>query len=429
MITQASVPRLDSLPAVDDCERGLLAAIMLDPRTADEASRLVLAEDFATDRNGRLFAALVELREAGKPIGDLLVLVPELNKLGLDWRGKDLVELTEQGFPHHARHYAIEIRRASLLRKQIIVANEIIQRCHDRGADPREIGSWVDAQFSSLADHRHGTVSHVGEVAADVLNQIQEDRPRSGAWWGIRSIDDHFGQMADGRLCILAAETGGGKTAFAGQVAIHNAQQGRNVLFVSLEMTREELVERWMCSECGIDSRHLQAGELTAGDKAVLAQAKREFEAMPIHIFDTHGASIKDIRAVARLQQRGSGLEFLVVDYLSKITPSKDDVKRERRERIGNSCWGLKSLAKELRIPVLCLHQLNRESAGSRPTLHHLADSADVERDSDLVAFIHHQGQRCNFIVDKHRFGAKGTVPMSWDAPLVRFGEYEEFPV
>lgn len=260
-------------------------------------------------------------------------------------------------------------------------------------------------------------------MAADVVADLATgtcDRPTMS---GFEALDSSAGGWMSGELVILAARPGVGKTTFAMQVAAHNAARERRVLFVSLEMRDRELVARMLSGDPGVDSRRLRAGRLGTADIDKLRAAADDIRDLPVRVWAPPSATLARIRGVAKREVAFGGLSLLVVDYIGLIRPAAGDTKRPRFEQVGEVSAGLKSLAKELDVPVLALCQLNREADGTEPRLSNLRDSGSIEQDADVVLFLHRETTATKLIVAKHRHGETGSVALRFDGSTTRFSE------
>ena len=423
MLLSPSSEILDRPPPHDlPAERGLLAAVVKDPRTMDAAARAVCGSDFHDGENGRLFDALAVLHDAGKPIGDFIVVVPALKQMGVvAWTAAMLAELFHEGIPSNASYYAVQIRRCAESRQQIDVASEILRRAYG-DADPQEVAAAAIGQLESRRGEC-GQPRSMDSVVLDVLEGLDDSgRPSRGLMTGIYSVDESFGVMMPGELVVLAARTGIGKTSLAMQIALHNAKAGRSVLFVSLEMTEEELTLRQLCSLAKVNQSRVRNGSITKEDRQRLIAAGTELHGIPFEIWAPPRANTSAIRGACRLTQRTKGLDLLVVDYLGLVNPT--DSKRPRHEQIGAVTADLKATAKELSIPVLALCQLNRDAEGKEPTLAMLRDSGSVEQDSDAVMFLHSKCRdedATDLIIPKNRHGPRGKLGLNFIRTETRF--------
>jgi replicative DNA helicase len=216
-----------------------------------------------------------------------------------------------------------------------------------------------------------------------------------------------------------------GKTSFALQVALHQASKGRPTTFVSLEMTGRELASRHIVTRTGIETRRLRSGELQLLDLQEIDQVASDAAKLAMRIWSPHQATVAQIRGVAKRDAATAGLSLLVVDYIGLVRPT--DPRRPRHEQVSMVSAALKSVAKELQIPVLALCQLNRESDKTKraePKLSHLRESGSIEQDADIVLLLHrrdnHDGQT-KLIIAKHRHADTGALMLTWDAVRTSF--------
>lgn len=414
-------------PTIPESERGLLAAAIVDPSQLARVADIVAPADFADPDLGRLFEALQQMHDAGLPIGDALVLVPELKRLQIPESVRTpafLGRLVVDGGAHspHAVFYAQQVRRAATLRRLQALGQTLAVRASDAGADPADITAWLDAQLSGLGHHIPDPPRLVDDLAAELLTQLREPHHGGGILTGLPSHDLAAGGWMRGELIVLAARPGVGKTSLAMQIAWHNVNEGRPVLFVSLEMTGRELVARILCGLAGVDSRRLRSAALDSANLKKMQQAAVQVGGLPLRVWSPPMATAARIRGVAKQAAATDGLDLLVVDYIGLVRPA--DSRRPRHEQIGEVSASLKALAKELSCPVLALCQLNREADGYEPRLSHLRDSGSIEQDADIVLFVHRDDtdkSAARLIVAKHRHGDTGSIPLIWDAARTRY--------
>ena len=231
-------------------------------------------------------------------------------------------------------------------------------------------------------------------------------------------MDQKVGGFAGGETIIIAARPGIGKTSLAMQIGMHNGRRHRPGLFVSLEMTRLELVGRVLCGVGDVDGRDVRAGRIGPETRAKLTAAAREVAELGVWIWDPPSAKIGDIMARARLAKLKHAVEWIVVDYVQLIDPGKET---NPRLSTGIASRRLKTLAKELDVPVFILAQLNREADKTTPTLAHLKESGDLEQDADAVLMIHEEEGRYQVIVAKHRHGERGKVAVEFNGRSTTF--------
>lgn len=428
---------LDRLPiASTESEMALLAAMLVDPSQIDTVAGELSAADFSGTGLAALYDALVTLHQAGIPLGDVTVLVPELRRANVPdavcspvFLGRMLMN----GVAGHVRFYAQEVRRASRLRAQEEIGRSLITRAWEVDADPDRIATWLDAATTSVG-MPSDDCRMVGEIAAEYIAELRQPKARQRiVMSGVLGLDETIGGFMPGELVVLAARPNVGKTALAMQMACHVAAHGRGVLFVSLEMEDRELVGRILCGTSGVNSQLIRAGEYDDRDIGRLEWAGAKISDYPLTVWDPPRATTTQIRARAKRRAvSSSGLSLLVVDYISLIQPT--DHKRALFEQIGQITGDLKAMAKELPVPVLALCQLNRQADGEEPRLSHLRYSGSVEQDADCVLFIHREPKdnTTTLMIAKHRHAPTGSIQLRWVPERTRFENgptgYEELP-
>ena len=414
-------------------EEALIGSIVVRPSVLDEIQ--VDASDFLDSDLGHAFSELVNLHSAGVIGPNYSATSFALKCQGVPesvWKPLNLsrmVSAAEGGIwaVYHARH----VRRASQIRRQqLLVARwaDSLEKAQDA---PETILERFTAEAQSLGlTGKQAEVRDFASIARDVLADLEARRHNKasvGAISGIQRLDLTTGGWLHGELIILAARPGVGKTALAMQAALHNANKGRRVLVCSLEMRDRELIQRILCGEAGVDSRRLRAGTWTDGDYDRLLETEATLAKTPISVYDASSATIERLAGIARVEHSRGRLSLLVVDYLQLLDPTN---KRDQRvEQIAHQSRKLKSLAKELGVPVLCLSQLNRESEkqNREPRLSDLRDSGSIEQDADMVIAIHKTGDvDAQVIVLKHRAGQTGHVDVKWDGVRTRYSDPTE---
>jgi replicative DNA helicase len=273
--------------------------------------------------------------------------------------------------------------------------------------------------------------------------RMKHEHALGGVETGFTDLDALCGGLHNSELIILAARPSMGKTALAMNIAEHIAIGIKQpVLFVSLEMACLELADRLLCSASQVNGHRLRNGTISQEDRRRLVQKSTEISSAPLFIDDTPGRTLTEIAAVARRLKRKSGLSLIVIDYLQLIEP--DNPRDPRQEQVAKIARRLKTMSRELDIPVLCLAQLNRQaevSRDNRPRLNHLRESGAIEQDADVVMFVHREeyyqtndedrervrGQ-AEIIIAKQRNGPIGDVKLLWQHDYTRFVNLEHRP-
>jgi replicative DNA helicase len=417
-------------------ERALLAACLLDPRAIDRAASRIVGSDFFDPDYGQCFTALTLLRDGGKPTGDPPILLARLKDMGVSQEIANPVFLTrllsEGGIVGHETYYADQIKKLSQLRRQQQLARELLNRAGDPMNDPADNAEWMSAQLDSLASEQASSAITIHAAGVNAIEQIEAAAKRKGqrgVLTGLQHMDECHGGWMPGNLIILAARPGVGKTAMAEQIAIHNALRGKRVLYVTLEMTKEELALRALCPEADVDGRRVRTGDVDEMERQALRDGLRYLQDLGIVIWD-RPITLAGIRGLARYERAIKPLDFIVVDYIGLVTP--DDQRAPRHEQIGRISRGLKILAKEIDVPVLALAQLNREAETKQPTLANLRDSGSLEQDADIVWMLHEPNGDRGGVVEllqvKNRHGDRDTVELRFTGKGTRFKEAEPTP-
>jgi replicative DNA helicase len=416
------------VPSDVAAEQALIGSVALLPSVLADVSLIVTASDFYDDANREIFAAMVALTDCGKPIDDALLadrLRPVLGRYFDGDTGKGLAYLSQaiNAVPNaaHAKHYAGIVREKSRLRKIITGCTVALGDAYGQLPADDVLGS---LEQSLTTDERSGSEARpISDVWASVIDSHRKSLGKGeppALLSGLPGADRVGFVFVGGELSVLAARPTVGKTSLATQIAMHHAGRGRPVLFASLEMNEQALGSRVLLAAAGLNHQSVRTRGVTQSDIDQLQIAKDAQGDLPLYVWAPGRVKVGAIRAMAAAVKAKHGLRLLIVDYTSWIIP--DDPRAHRRDQIGEIVKALRGLGQRLDIPVLLLHQLNREGAGERPQLTHLRESGCVEEDADIVAFLHPAGpQNVTLIVEKSRQGAKGDAPLVWHPEQTRF--------
>ncbi len=435
------------LPASIDAERSILGSILLDNFLYNQAAETLKADDFALDSHRRIYSRMMELAEHSKPI-DIVTLAEELarRKEVEAVGGVAYISSLTDGLPRrpNIEHYVKIVRDKAMLRALIHTASTAIARASEQAESADEILDTTEAAIFQLADDRvqRGFVA-IPEIVKESFGSIDQLYERGQRITGLATHYERLDELTSGfqasDLIIIAARPSMGKTAFAINIAENAAvRDGKTVGIFSLEMSRESLLLRLLCSQAMVDSHKLRTGFLGRDDHQKLVDALGRLAEAPIFIDDTPGISLHEMRAKARRLKAGqNGLDMIVVDYLQLMAAAPIGGKRfeNRTQEVSAISRGLKALAKELRCPVVALSQLSRapESRGGdhRPQLSDLRESGSIEQDADVVMFIFREEvyNRDNpelegmaeIIVAKQRNGPTDTVKLAFIKRSTRF--------
>lgn len=411
-------------------EESLIGSALLDPAILDRLGG-VGGHQFADVALGQLIDLLRDLRDSGRPV-DLVTVWPLIRARGIEITQARLAKLfTAVPVPAHARLYADQVQD-SFRRRELV---DLAARLAERAADPTwpidDTLAAVEARLETVRlDQTGGAVNIADGIDALLADIDARGGERRRAESGLRSLDDLIGGWQGGEVIVLAARPGIGKTSLMMQTARHNAELGRPVLLVSLEMTRDELIGRELVNLTDVPSPVLRSGKLNTADRAAIREARARLESVPLKIIAPGLATVADIRREARALQAAGGLDLLMIDYLSLVAPA--DRRQVRWEAVSEISRSIKRLAKELSCPVLVAQQLNREADQQEPRLSHLRESGAVEQDADQVLFLHRPAMResqtgsrheveTSLIVAKNRHGAIGQLRILFDPARTTF--------
>lgn len=433
--------QLRTPPHSQEAEEAVLGALLLDRGAIHRAMELLEPKQFYYPRNGEVFAAMVELYRRSEAV-DIITLTEELKKAGkLEMAGGSSYLGSLQASVAtgaHVEHYARIVMEKATLRSLITAASEITKACFEAREDAVDLLDTVESQILSISQGRlKQGFEPVKEILRDSFEEIQRLYDNKSHLTGVPSgyaeLDKMTGGLQRGDLVIVAGRPSMGKTAFCLNVAQNAAiEQGTPVAVFSLEMNKEQLVQRLLCAEARVDAHKLRTGHLKDEDWPLLTDAAGHLAKAPLFIDDSAAMTVLEMRAKARRLQAEHGLGMVIVDYLQLARgSSRADNRQQEVSEISRS---LKAMAKELRVPVMALSQLSRaliqRGGDHRPMLSDLRESGSLEQDADVVMFIHRpevfsdeeelEGL-AEIILGKQRNGPIGTVQLAFVKQYTRF--------
>ena len=434
-----------TLPANVEAERSILGAILLDNLAYNQAAEHLRPDDFSLDSHRRIYSRMVDLAESSRPI-DMITLIEELE------RRKELEAIGDVGYVSglvdgvpdrpSIEHYIRIVRDKALLRGLIHAANAAIAKAADQSDPAEDILNEAEATIFQLSEKRIGRgfigVQEIIKELGGIDALLQRGQRITGLETYYSELDEKTSGLQPSDLVILAARPSMGKTSFAMNIAENAAIHGSKVVGVfSLEMSKEALLQRMLCSVARVDAHKFRTGSLWQDDTRKIQQAIEQLAHAPIFVDDTPGVSISEMRAKARrLVQSQGKLDLLIVDYLQLMSGGGGRRYENRTQEVSAISRGLKGLAKELRVPVIALSQLSRapETRGSgdhRPQLSDLRESGSIEQDADLVMFIFREEVykpddpelegRAEIIIAKQRNGPIGRINLAFIKRSTRF--------
>jgi len=443
--SEAAQPLVDRSPPHDmEAELGVLGSMLLKPDVTDDVAPLLRAEDFYDPAHQTLFDHMLAMHSSGKRI-DITLLVDALKKseqfeaIG----GAAFLARVSQAVPNaaHAIYYAEIVQEKATYRSLINATTTILGEAYQEAGEAKQILNEAEQRIFSVMDRR--TFNNVASIT-DVMHRAMEriDARLRGTLSddsvesGFAELDSMSGGMHNGVLIILAARPSMGKTAFAMNIAEHVAiEQQVPTLFVSLEMSSLELADRMLCSVGRINGHRLRNGTLPQEERRRLVATAGQISSGKLFVDDSPTRSVTEIAAAARrIKRREKRLGLIVIDYLQLIEP--DNSSDPRQEQVAKIARRLKGLARELKVPVLCLAQVNRQAEDARehrPRLSHLRESGAIEQDADVVLFVHREeyyrrgedqqqfAGQAEIIISKQRNGPVGDIELIWRKEYTRF--------
>ncbi len=430
-------------PQNTEAEASLLGAVLIDTDAIVKIADTVSKEDFYEDRHKRIYEAVLQLYEKHSPI-DVLTLSDQLRGTGfLDMVGgaSYLTELTNfVPTAAHVEQYAEIVSQKSLRRRLIKSSQDIVGLGYDEAKNLQELIEEAETSLFEVSKrHIKQDVTSLETILSesfDRLDELHKDKGKiRGVPTGFKDLDNILAGLQRSDLFILAARPSMGKTALALNIA-HNVavKSGLPVLMFSLEMSKEQLVDRMLAMESGVDAWALRTGNLTDSDFEKIGQAMGTLSEAQIYIDDSPGITVSDLRTKSRREAHQRELGLIIVDYLQLMSGgSRYGGESNRVQEISEISRGLKGIARELNVPLLALSQLSRSVENRSPQIPQLSDlreSGSIEQDADVVAFIYREeyynpeSDRKNvtdIFIKKHRNGPTGAVELYFDREKQRF--------
>lgn len=424
-----------------DAEKSLLGAVLIDEETLADISEHVSEKDFYDQRHSMIYAAMMRLYEKHQPV-DLLTLTDELKRkkeLEIIGGSAYLTELTNYvPTAAHASAYAELVAQKAVRRRLIKASAEISELGFDEETSTQELLEKAEAELFSVSDQslKQDLVS-IESILTESFDRMEELHRNKGSLRGVRTgyrdLDNMTAGFQKSDLIILAARPAMGKTTLVTNLAYNVATIAKlPVLFFSLEMSKEQLVDRMLADASGVDAWNIRTGNLSDDDFSKISDAMGELAEAPIFIDDTPGMTVLEMRTKARRAMHENPLGLIVIDYLQLMQGSGRD-NGNRVQEVSEISRGLKLIARELNVPVIALSQLSRSVEARSPQIPQLADlreSGSIEQDADIVMFIYREAyynpetERENItdlIIAKHRNGPTGKVELYFHPERLRF--------
>jgi replicative DNA helicase len=427
-----------------EAEQSVLGAVMLSGEAAAIAVEKLRAEDFYRPAHQSIFEAVLALFDGDQAIdaitvSDWLRRTDALERIGGIAALNDLMDAV----PATSNiEYYVDIVDETAARRRLMRAGSEVSRMAMRSEEPiEEVLNQAESEVFKVADRRVGEgLSRLGPMLQDTLEKIEELGTRGGDITGVptgfRDLDKKLAGLHPANLVVIAARPSMGKSSLAINMAQHVAEQGEPVALFTLEMSREEVVQRILSSMASVDSHRLRTGQLTPEMWQRIARESSRLYEMPFFVDDSADLTVTAIRAKCRrLKRKHKRIGLVVVDYMQLMQgPARSD---NRQQEIAEISRSLKNLARELEVPVVALSQLNRQleqRENKRPRLGDLRESGAIEQDADIVLFIYRDEAYdqnnpetrglAEVVIAKHRAGATGTVMMTFAAEFTRFRNF-----
>ena len=430
-------------PASVEAEQAVLGAMLLKPDAVTTAAEELTADDFYRETHRLIFEAMMELKERTEPV-DLVTLTEQLKKADKLAKigGIPALSLIANSVPTAANvHYHARIvHEKAQLRSLIAAATEIAGAAYESADEVEDIMDSAEKRILQVSSgKRSKDFVPLQDILLDALEQIDLRYNNKGCITGLPTgfteLDHLTAGLQKSDLILVAARPSMGKTAFTLNIAAHVVLRAKEpVAFFSLEMSKEQLVQRLLCSEGRIDSQRLRVGELEEKEWGDLIDTANRLSAAPLYIDDTPSITVMELRSKARRLKAEHGLSLIVIDYLQLMQGRASKSGDNRQQEISEISRSLKALARELDVPVIALSQLSRSVESrqiKRPMLSDLRESGSLEQDADIVMFLYREDYYdpetenkniTEVIIAKHRNGPVDTVDLTFLKQFTKFG-------
>lgn len=421
-------------PHSDEAEKSVLGACLIDKDAVVAVAEFLRPEHFYNEGHGSIFKAILSLYEERSPV-DLITISEKLKKQ------KDLAKVGGAAYlselasavptAANVEHYGRIIKDNFTKRQLINTSGKITELAFDEGVEAAEVLDRAEQDIFALSQaHLKQVLLPVKEALAESFDRLDELHKKAGGLRGVptgfRDLDNLLAGLQDSNLIILAARPGLGKTALVLNMARHVAVEEKlPVGIFSVEMSKEELVDRLLVRQAEIDAWRLKTGKLEEDDFTRLSEAMGVLAEAPLYIDDTPAISVLEMRTKARRLQVEQGLKLIVVDYLQLVRGRQ---RENRVQEVSEISMGLKNLARELKIPVLAVSQLSRAvevRGGQRPRLADLRESGSIEQDADVVCFLYREDEEnpenITLEIAKHRNGPTSSFKLRFLPARISF--------
>ena len=432
-------------PHSAEAEQTVLASALIDHIAVEKIVNLLNADDFYFEANKEIFDSIRQVHIENIPV-DAVTVTEELKKRGkVDYIGgyEYLAKLTDNIITSkNVEAYCNIIREKATLRRLIMASNEIIEKGYNENDDVQKIIELAESRIFSISQNRSvNSFSEIKDVLMDLFNTLEERAMNRGSITGLTTGYDDLDRMTSGLqksdLILLAARPSMGKTALALNISMNAVKTGASVALFSLEMSKEQYVQRILSMESMVDSSKLRTGNLDDDDWTRLISTMSTISNYNVFIDDTAAISVFEIMSKCRRLKMEKGLDLIVVDYLQLMSDGTNTSNRQ--QEISNISRGLKALAREMDCPVLALSQLSRAPElrqDHRPIMSDLRESGAIEQDADIAMMLYRdeyyykeESEKkgiTDVIIAKQRNGPVGTVELAWVSQYTKFGNIQK---
>lgn len=433
------------LPHSIEAEQSVIGAMLMDREAIISAMDIIVRDDFYSSQYGIIFESILEIFNEGKPV-DIVVLQDKLREKNVppEVSSLEFVRdiITTVPTSANIKYYAHIVRDKAILRRLIRVSEGIANTCYVGSESVEDILEKTGRDILQLLDNKGSSeFVPIEQVARNVLDKIElasrSKETVTGIPTGFVDLDYKTSGFQPSDLVLIAARPSMGKTAFVLNLVSHIAmQKNRPCIIFSLEMSKEQLVNRMLAMDTKIDSQKLRTGNLSDNDWEDLISGVVNISNANLVIDDTPGISLNELRAKCRKMKMEQGLDIIIIDYLQLMTGSGKRTDN-RQQEISDISRGLKALAREMKAPVIALSQLSRACEtrpDHRPMLSDLRESGAIEQDADIVMFLYRDDyyhkdtehpNQAEVIIAKQRNGPIGTVNLLWKPEITRFVNME----
>ena len=436
-------PGIKSSPQSIEAEKSVLGSMMIDKNVIAQAVEILSAEDFYRDAHKYIFKSIVEMYQRDEPI-DEITLLEHLKSTDRLEKSGGISYITEIGSSvlttANVKSYIKIVEDKATLRKLIDSSTKIIESCYNNQDDVEKVIDVAEQKIFDLAEKKSSSdfepLSDILERGFEQIETLFNNKGEvTGVGSGFKDLDDLTSGFQKGDMILIAARPSMGKTTFALNIAEHAAlREGKSVVIFSLEMSKEQLAYKLLCSEANVDMLKLRTGNLEDKDWENIARASGPLSSAKIYIDDTAGVFIMETRSKCRRLKIEYGIDLILIDYLQLMSGSGEE---SRQQEVSEISRNIKAIAKEMQCPVIALSQLSRapeQRADHRPMLSDLRESGSIEQDADLVMFLYRdeyynketeEKNVAECIIAKQRNGPVGNVKLAWIGQFSKFGNLE----